>query len=181
MKKTKGIVLGSVFLSVFTYAVTPLIVMAAGKDANYIVGIISRAFQTAIYLIIGFAVVTFVYNIFNYFFKPDADKKGAGMYVLMSVIGFFVILSFWGLVNIVKNTFNLDTGAPAGLFGASSNTTSGGSSAANDPFVPAGSVPGSSSSGNSSTGSIPGADAGHVDDNDPHDPQTSTGFIPGGY
>ena len=39
------------------------------------------------------------------------------MYVLWSVVGFFVILSFWGMVNILTNTFKLDSSQPSGFFG----------------------------------------------------------------
>ncbi|MEY2664673.1 MAG: hypothetical protein RIT04_481 [Candidatus Parcubacteria bacterium] len=78
-------------------------------------------FNVAIYMIIGLATVIFVWNVYNYFFKADVEnKKDAGLYVMYSVIGFFVILSFWGLVNIVTNTFQLQSNVPASL------STSGG-------------------------------------------------------
>jgi uncharacterized membrane protein len=59
----------------------------------------------AIPLIVTLAIVSFVWGIYRKFFKPDADPKEAGSFVLYGVIGFFVILSFWGLVNILINTF----------------------------------------------------------------------------
>ena len=58
-------------------------------------------------LLIGLAVVVFVYYVFKYFIQPNENRKEAGSYVMYSVIGFFVILSFWGLVNIVQNTFGV--------------------------------------------------------------------------
>ncbi len=61
----------------------------------------------ALFLLIGLSVVVFVYYIFKYFIQPNEDRKQAGMYVMYSVIGFFVILSMWGLVNILQNTFGL--------------------------------------------------------------------------
>lgn len=58
-------------------------------------------------LLMGFAILAFVYFVIKYFILPNEDRKQAGSYVMYSVIGFFIILSFWGLVNIVQNTFGL--------------------------------------------------------------------------
>lgn len=60
-----------------------------------------------LFLLMGVAVLMFVWYIIKYFIKPDADRKEAGNYILYSVIGFFVILSLWGIVNILNNTFGL--------------------------------------------------------------------------
>lgn len=66
-----------------------------------------------IYLLIALATVFFVYNIVNYFvIKTEGDRKEAGNYLMYSIIGLAVILSFWGLVNIVIKTFNLDDSRP---------------------------------------------------------------------
>lgn len=60
-----------------------------------------------LFLLIGLSVVTFAYYVFKYFIKPNENHDEAGKYVLYSVIGFFVILSMWGLVNILQNTFGI--------------------------------------------------------------------------
>ncbi len=60
-----------------------------------------------LFLLIALSVVVFVYYVFKYFIRADSDKKEAGSYVMYSVIGFFVILSMWGLVNILQNTFGI--------------------------------------------------------------------------
>lgn len=70
---------------------------------NTIIGYLNQI----LFLMIGVAIVIFVWYIIQYFIKPDADRKEAGKYVMYSLIGFFVILSFWGLVNILQNTFGL--------------------------------------------------------------------------
>ncbi len=65
-------------------------------------------------LLIGLSVVTFVYYVFKYFVRPNENRAEAGKYVMYSLIGFFVMLSLWGLVNILQNTFGLGnaTNAP---------------------------------------------------------------------
>ncbi len=108
----KVLILGMTFAPAITYAET--------KDLRYLIGLASGYLKDAMYLIIALAVVMFVWNVFQYFIKSDdvAEKKEAAQYVMWSVIGFFVILSLWGLVNIVKKTFNLEDNVPSsGLFG----------------------------------------------------------------
>jgi Type IV secretion system pilin len=83
-------------------------------------------FNTAIYVIMSLAVIFFVWNVFKYFImKSDnpTERAEAGKYVLYSLIGFFVILSFWGLVNIFTNTFQLDNRPPTGAFPGSYNSS----------------------------------------------------------
>ena len=94
----------------------PFITMAAGNQtlSSLITKIISYANLT-LFLMMGIAVVMFVFNIIKYFIKADADRSQAGQYVMWSLIGFFVIFSLWGLVNILQNTFGLqnETNRPA--------------------------------------------------------------------
>lgn len=78
----------------------------------------------AIYLIMALAVLLFVWNVFKYFFLPDKDKVEAGKYVLYSVIGFAVILTFWGLVQLVINTTGLNN-SPGGLSGSLNGSVNG--------------------------------------------------------
>ncbi len=102
----------------------PVIALAAGKTLADIMTIIVGYFKNAIILIIGLAVVTFVWNIYRYFFT-EKNKTEAGMYVLYSITGFFVILSLWGLVALLTRTFELTDNPPTTWpFGAGgSNTT----------------------------------------------------------
>lgn len=85
----------------------PAVTLAAGKDLSYIIQVIIGYLNQALVLLIGLAVVIFVYYVIQYFIKPNEDRTNAGQYVMYSLIGFFVILSFWGLVNILQNTFGL--------------------------------------------------------------------------
>ncbi|MBI2049106.1 MAG: hypothetical protein HYT29_01570, partial [Parcubacteria group bacterium] len=42
-------------------------------------------------------------------------KEGARETIIYGVIGLFVMLAAWGLVNVLLNTFNLDTATPTDL------------------------------------------------------------------
>ncbi len=58
-------------------------------------------------LLIGLAVTAFVYGIIQFFLNPDnEEKRKAGKsYMLWGVIALFVMVSFWGLVGILSDTF----------------------------------------------------------------------------
>ncbi len=58
-------------------------------------------------LLVGLAVAAFIYGIIQYFLNPDnEEKKKAGKsYLLWGIISLFIMVSFWGIVNILKNTF----------------------------------------------------------------------------
>ena len=79
------------------------------KDLNYVVGIVVKYLNVALELLMGIAVVMFVYYVIQYFMRPNDKRSEAWQYVLWALVGFFVIFSMWGLVNILKGTFNLDT------------------------------------------------------------------------
>jgi uncharacterized membrane protein YgcG len=136
---------------------TPLTTFAYTQSLSDLSILAVKYFNQAIYVIVALAVLVFVWNIYRYFFKADPEnKKEAGLYVMYSVIGFFVIIAFWGLVNIVSNTLNLNNNIPSLNFfnssvGGSSGSNPGGS---NSTFNPGGSNsnPGGSNSGTQQLG-----------------------------
>ncbi len=110
MKKILG------YTTVATTLLTPLVSFAAtSKKLTDIIQQLTGYMNDILLLLMGVAIVMFVFYVVKYFFRPDADRKEAGMYVMYAVIGFFVILSFWGIVNILQNSFGLQnaTNAPS--------------------------------------------------------------------
>jgi predicted PurR-regulated permease PerM len=61
------------------------------------------------YLLIAAAVIFIIWHVVIYLVKGGSDeeaRKKAGSSILWGIVGLFVILSIWGLVNILKNTLN---------------------------------------------------------------------------
>ncbi len=85
---------------------------SSGPTLATIIYLVIGYLNLAMYLLMAVAVVMFVWNVIQYYVKPNEDRKQAGLYVMYSLIGFFVILSLWGLVNILSNTFNLGATRP---------------------------------------------------------------------
>lgn len=107
--------------SLISALLLPMISFAQQKDLKYLIDLTIKYFNQFIFLILGLALVMFVWNIYRYFISGSDDvkaKEEAGLYVMWSIIGFFVIISIYGLVNILTKTFDLDTRSPSGFFGS---------------------------------------------------------------
>ena len=62
-------------------------------------------------IIMALALIYFLIGVFKYVMAAgDDEAKGAGRSMMIyGVIGLFVMASVWGLVNLLVNTFGLDT------------------------------------------------------------------------
>ena len=107
MKKAKYIALVSAI------AAFPLMAFASNKTLSDLISSASTYLNQALLLLMGLAVVMFVWYVIKYFIQPSETARSEGAkYVMWSVIGFFVILSMWGLVNILISTFDLGQNTP---------------------------------------------------------------------
>jgi hypothetical protein len=70
--------------------------------------IIGGVLTPIITLIVSGAVVVFLWGVFK-FIKSEGKEKEAGKDMMVwGIVGIFVMVSVWGLVNILRGTFNLD-------------------------------------------------------------------------
>lgn len=95
-------------------AALPLSAAAASiTNLQSIVDFIKNLLNTLLPLIIAAAVVYFVYGVAMYVMSGDDDAKAAAKSkIIYGIVGLFVMISVWGLVNILVNTFGLQNGAP---------------------------------------------------------------------
>lgn len=104
-----------VWVAVTASVLVPAISYAASLTLKGLASIAAEYLNIALRLLMGFAVLMFVWYVIQYFIRGGESQKSrteAGQYILWSIIGFFVILSFWGLVNILTSTFDLNSSAP---------------------------------------------------------------------
>lgn len=84
---------------------TTLASNATFKDLiNFFISYINQG----IYLILGLCMLFFVWGVYKHFFyKSDsADSRAEGaQFVMYAIVAFFIVLSIWGLVNILLTTF----------------------------------------------------------------------------
>jgi hypothetical protein len=70
----------------------------------------------AVPLIFTLAFIVFIFGIFQYFIlgRGDEEKAAQGRQLMLwGIIGFFAMLSVWGLVNILVGTFSLNSAVPS--------------------------------------------------------------------
>lgn len=65
-------------------------------------------------LIISLAVVYFIWNVFNFFIKEGEAKDEAKSGIVWGIVAIFIMVSVWGLVNILSSTFQLGNGPASG-------------------------------------------------------------------
>lgn len=97
MKKIKLITSG--------LTLAPLLAFASGPDLHAVISTVAGYLDQILKLIMGLAVVFFVYYVVQYYIRPNDKRAEAAQYVMWSLIGFFVILTFWGIVNIFTSSF----------------------------------------------------------------------------
>ena len=79
-------------------------------------GIINFINVILVPVLFALALITFLWGVFKYFIYHGEEEKSreeGKLFVFWGIIGFVIILSVWGLVNIVSSTFNLTPGATA--------------------------------------------------------------------
>jgi uncharacterized membrane protein YidH (DUF202 family) len=67
--------------------------------------------QTLVPLIFAIAFLVFLWGIFTHFIlgKDNEEKRKEGtQYMMWGIIGFVIMVSVWGIVNLVAGSLNLD-------------------------------------------------------------------------
>lgn len=93
---------------------------AGGGNLNTIPGLIVRVnavLNTVVPFLIGIAVFIVIWGIFRYVTSVADEEKRveARQFVIWGVILIFCMLSVWGFVNILVNSFSLSKQAPTNL------------------------------------------------------------------
>lgn len=67
--------------------------------------------RPAVYIIIGMSIVSFLWGVFKLFIvdADGKDKSAAKNFAFWGIVGIFVMVSLWGLVNVLSRTFDLGT------------------------------------------------------------------------
>jgi hypothetical protein len=77
-------------------------------DANSLTQKLIDLSNVFIYLLISLGVIFVIWNVVMYLIRSGSDEEGrkkAQGHILWGLVGLAVILSIWGLVNILTNTF----------------------------------------------------------------------------
>lgn len=75
--------------------------------------------DTLVYLIFALAFAFFLFGVFKYFFgsgkNAEENRREGGKFIFWSLIAFAVMISVWGIVNLLVNTLGFDRGTRPNL------------------------------------------------------------------
>ena len=119
MKKTLSLVtkagaaIGLFFVPVFAFAqtTTPSSELELDKITAIVNELLKFIDTTLVPLIFAIAFIVFIWGVFNYFIAGAADeekRKSGKNFVFWGLIGFVIMISLWGIVNLLVNTLGFD-------------------------------------------------------------------------
>lgn len=111
--KRIGIIISAFALPVIAFAQDGLRGLNTGYVSNSFTQI-QGLLNTLLPLLIAAAVVWFVYVVFKYALSTDEEKKKeAKGHIIWGIIGLAVMVSVWGLVNILTSAVGVQPGQAA--------------------------------------------------------------------
>lgn len=92
------------FIAVFSIlAFVPLFAFA--QNISSVLATILNIINTIILMLMVVATLFFIWGVVTYILK--ADKEEGKKKIINGLIGLFIIVAFWGIIRIVRNTFGL--------------------------------------------------------------------------
>ena len=102
-------------IAVSAWAV-PYLAFAQVRDVFQLVELITVIINNVLVpLVFAIAFLVFIWGVFQYFILSggDKEKREEGQKLMLyGIIGFFVMVAVWGLVNILLSTFQLNQNIP---------------------------------------------------------------------
>ena len=88
----------------------PAIVHAQASSLNDLFEVFHGIITTLLPMLLGLAVLLFLWGVAKYILHGDNEdaRKEGRMFIVNGIIAIFVIVSVWGLVNMLDRFFGLD-------------------------------------------------------------------------
>jgi fumarate reductase subunit D len=98
------------FLAIVLVSIFPTMVFAANLNVFGLFAMSQSFIAVVLKFLIAIAVLWFVWNVFKYTIYTDEIKtKEARDAMIWGIIAIFVMVSIWGLVSILQNTFDFSS------------------------------------------------------------------------
>lgn len=95
-------------LYAFLLAVFPI--LASAQTVQSTIGLVGSIVASLIPIIIGIAVLTFLWGVMKYVVaKSPEEQKEARSVILYGIVILFVMVAVWGLVDLLGDTLGIDT------------------------------------------------------------------------
>lgn len=88
--------------------------VAFAQNINSVINTVMGILNAIVPLLIAIAVVVFLWGVITYVTAggDEEKRKTAKSYMIYGIIGLFVMVAVWGLVNILGSTLGLNNAAP---------------------------------------------------------------------
>lgn len=98
------------FIPLGILALSPIVVSAQGLDN--IIDTVGNLIGTITPIIVALALLYFFWGLAKYILSAgDEEKKTEGRNIMIwGIIALFVMVSVWGLVGVIADTFGIETG-----------------------------------------------------------------------
>lgn len=94
----------------FTFLLfTTLPIIACAENIGNVVSSLNRVLGYVVPIIIGFALIAFLWGVLKYLFAGSDEKQReeSKQFMLWGIIGLTVMVSVWGLVSVLANVFGM--------------------------------------------------------------------------
>ena len=99
--------------SVVSVGLLALPTLAGAQTLFNTLGLVSQFLNAAIAIFVTLAILIFFWGLIKYLMGEGAEGKAEGLKImLMGVITIFVMVSIWGIIRLLQNTFKVG-GGPA--------------------------------------------------------------------
>jgi hypothetical protein len=106
------------FFALATIFALPFVSFAQGSQGGgegvaKLIGMAGGIVQALIPIVIGLGVLVFLWGVLKYVLQSsDAGKAEGRTFMLWGIIALFVMVSVWGLVNILRDSLELNPNTP---------------------------------------------------------------------
>ncbi|MEY2640649.1 MAG: hypothetical protein RL150_42 [Candidatus Parcubacteria bacterium] len=113
-KMSKYMTVGFALMAAYVLPVVALAQSQGGSTGlRRLVGEIGGLIQGLIPIVIGLALLVFLWGVLRYVIATDDAGKSSGRtFMLWGIIALFVMVSVWGLVNILRDSIGLNPATP---------------------------------------------------------------------
>lgn len=92
----------------------PLVTFASNEGVGKLIGMAGGIVRGLIPIVIGLGLLVFLWGVLKYVLaSSDAGKTEGRVFMLWGIIALFVMVSVWGLVNILRESLDLTNTTPA--------------------------------------------------------------------
>lgn len=97
----------------FAFPLVSLAQSGGDEGVKKLIGMVGGIVQALIPIVIGLGVLVFLWGVLKYVLNSsDAGKAEGRTFMLWGIIALFVMVSVWGLVNILRDSLELNPNTP---------------------------------------------------------------------